>query len=171
MTDDTPSPAGPALPPFAPIPLRARHDGWTPVRQRAFIVALAETACVEEAANHVGLSRAAAYALRRRPDAAAFREAWDAALDVGVARLSDAAMARALHGVATPVFYQGEQIGERRRFDEKLTMFLLRYRDPRRYGAWNDREWYARHGIDADQTLGTALSRLPADPASGADVA
>jgi len=69
MTDDTPSPAGPALPPFAPIPLRPRHDGWTPARQRAFIVALAETACVEEAAAHVGLSRAAAYALRRRPDA------------------------------------------------------------------------------------------------------
>jgi len=109
-------------------------------------------------------------ALRRRPDAAAFREAWDAALDVGVARLSDAAMARALHGVATPVFYQGEQIGERRRFDEKLTMFLLRYRDPRRYGAWNDRERYF-YAADADQKLGKALTRFPADPDSGADVA
>lgn len=165
MTDHTLSP----VPRFDAAPLRPRHDGWTPDRQRAFIEALAETACVEEAARHVGLSRAAAYALRRRADAESFRAAWDVALDLGVAQLADAALSRALHGVATPVFYQGEQIGERRRFDEKLTMFLLRYRDPRRFGAWNDRErhYYAQ---DAGRRLAGALDRLPKAPSS-ADVA
>lgn len=124
---------------YGPVPLRYRHDGWVPDRQAEFIEALAECGCVEQAARAVGMSRASAYALRRRPDAQAFRLAWEAALDTAVARLSDAALARAIHGVAVPVFHDGEQVGERRHYDERLTMFLLRYRDPARYGKWLDR--------------------------------
>lgn len=124
---------------FGPVPLRYRHDGWTPDRQLAFIEALAACGCVEEAARSVGMSRNSAYALRRRHDAQAFRLAWDAATDYIVARLSDAAMSRAIHGVPVPIFHAGEQIGERRHFNERLTMFLLRYRDPVRYGRWRDR--------------------------------
>lgn len=44
----------------------------------------------------------------------------------------------AINGVSRPVFYKGEQVGERRYYDERLTMFLLRYRDPFRYGKWRD---------------------------------
>ncbi len=53
------------------------------------------------------------------------------ALDYAVHRLSEAAFSRAMNGVTTPVFFQGEQIGERRRYDERLTQFLLRHRDIR----------------------------------------
>jgi hypothetical protein len=127
-----------AAPDFTPVPTRARHDGWSADRQVAFIEALAESCCVEEACRRVGLSATSAYALRRRADAQSFRVAWDAALDYAVTRLSDAAFSRALHGVAQPVFYRGEQIGERRHFDERLTMFILRYRQAERYGAWLD---------------------------------
>ena len=123
---------------FDPSVLRHRHDGWTPDRQTGFIDALAESGCVREACKAVGISTAAAYALRRRVEAQSFRLAWDLALDHAIQRLADAAFSRAIHGVAQPVFYQGEQIGERRRYDERLTMFLLRYRDPVRYGAWLD---------------------------------
>jgi len=123
---------------FGPVPLRYRHDGWTPDRQLEFIEALAACGCVEEAARGVGMSRNSAYALRRRPDAQAFRLAWDAAMDYIVTRLADAAMARAIHGVAVPIFHAGERIGERRHYNERLTMFLLRYRDPVRYGKWLD---------------------------------
>src|SRR4051794_6273609 len=127
------------LVPFTPVRLRYRHDGWTPEKQIAFIEALAETACVEAAARRVGMSVASAYALRNRPCARAFRDAWDAALDMGMQRLEQAALSRAINGVARPVFYKGEQVGEWRQHDEKLTMFLLRYRRPQRYGAWRDR--------------------------------
>ena len=72
------------------------------------------------------------------PRCPAFRLAWDAALDNAVARLNDAALARAINGVAVPVFHAGEQVGERRQYNERLTMFLLRYRDPVRYGKWLD---------------------------------
>lgn len=125
--------------PFGPVPVRYRHDGWVPDRQLAFIEALAECGCVEEAAKAVGMSRNSAYALKRREDAQAFRLAWDAAMDMAVARLGDAALSRAINGVAVPIYQGGEQVGERRHYDERLTMFLLRYRDPTRYGKWLDR--------------------------------
>ena len=124
---------------FLPVGVRYRYDGWTPDKQLEFIERLADCGCVEEAARSVGMSRNSAYALRRRSDAQAFRLAWDAAMDAAVARLNDAAMARAINGVAVPIFQGGEQVGERRHFDERLTMFLLRYRDPVRYGKWLDR--------------------------------
>ncbi len=48
---------------FTPIPLRARHDGWTAEKQIAFIEALAETACVDHACRRVGMSDSSAYRL------------------------------------------------------------------------------------------------------------
>lgn len=65
---------------FSPVPVRYRRDGWTPQRQRAFIATLAGSGCVAGACCHVGKSAEAAYRLARRPDAAAFRAAWEAAL-------------------------------------------------------------------------------------------
>ena len=121
-----------------PVALRGRHDGWTPERQTEFIEALAECGCVDAACRRVGLDPSSAYRLRRRVDAQSFRQAWDFALSYAIRRLSDAAFSRAINGVSRPVFYQGEQIGERRHYDERLTMFLLRYRDAPRYGKWLD---------------------------------
>lgn len=120
------------------MPLRERHDGWSEQRQRAFIAALAESGCVTDACKAVGMSSQSAYRLRRDFDAQSFRLAWEAALDYAVRRLSDAAFSRAIHGVSVPHYYKGEVVGEHRRYDEKLTMFLLRYRDPMRYAkAWD----------------------------------
>ena len=127
------------LVPFDPVHLRARHDGWTAQRQIAFVEALAESACVEEAARRTGMSVASAYALRKRADAGPFRDAWDSALDMAMHRLEQAVLSRAIHGVARPIFYKGEQVGEWRHHDEKLAMFLLRYRRPQRFGPWHDR--------------------------------
>jgi hypothetical protein len=128
-----------SLIPFQPAELRPRHDGWTAQKQIAFIEALAETACVEEACRRVGMSDSAAYRLRRRPCGWAFRRAWDAALDYALHRLEQAVLSRALNGVPRPVFYKGEQVGEWRYHDERLAMFLLRSRRPARYGKWVDR--------------------------------
>jgi hypothetical protein len=130
---------------FVPVPLRFRHDGWTPRKQDDFIRALAETACVEEACARVKMSTASAYKLRSHFEGQSFRLAWDAALDVSVSRLSDAAISRAVYGVPVPHFYKGEQVGEHRRYDERLTMWLLRYRDPVRYGRFHDRMAFGQH--------------------------
>lgn len=144
---------------FAPAQLqRQRSPGWTPDRQRKFIEALASSACVTEAAASVGLSATSAYNLRRRPDAQAFRLAWDAAIDFGMRRLVDAALARAVHGVAVPIFWKGEQVGERREYPDHLAMFLMRAHDPHRFGA--SPAAAPRHFDAAGQHLAQALDYM-----------
>lgn len=138
MSNTSLTPTKSAIPSFDAVPVRARHDGWTPERQLALIEALAECGCVDEACRRVGMSVTSAYALKNRAEAKAFRLAWSVALELAVDRLADAAFSRALNGTVTPIFFQGEQVGERRHFDQRLTMFLLRYRDPVRFGKWLD---------------------------------
>ena len=115
-----------------------RRDGWTVERQTRFLTALAACGCVREACASVGMSYGSAYKLRSRPTADAFRQAWDAALDCAMSRLESAVLARAIDGVARPVFYKGEPVGEWRYHDERLAMFLLRYRRPQRFGSQLD---------------------------------
>jgi hypothetical protein len=119
---------------FDPVPLRPRHDGWTAERQIAFIEKLADCGSVSAACKYVGMSRESARKLRRQPCGHAFRDAWDAALDCGYAEVEESAMERSRNGIARPVFYQGEQVGEWRHHDERLTMFLLRFRRRHRFG-------------------------------------
>ncbi len=101
--------------------------------------ALAICGCITDAAHSVGMSRQAAYDLYNRPAAFGFRRAFDAALDAGMAAVEGGAVERSVKGVARPIFHRGEQVGEYRHYDERLTMFLLRYRRPQRYGAHLDR--------------------------------
>jgi hypothetical protein len=145
---------------FTPVAVRPTHNGWSPQKQGAFIDALAESGCVHEACAHVGMSRQSAYALRMRPDAQGFRIAWDAALDFSVRRLTDETMSRAINGEVVPHYYKGELIGEHRRYDNKLAMFLLRYRDPLRYAASLDQMVYSGHPEAAAMAFMKARNRM-----------
>lgn len=155
--------AAPETPGFTPATPQPRGDGWSPRRQLDFIGALAESGCVTEACRAVGASPSGAYRLRARADAVSFRAAWDAALDLGIRRLADAALSRALNGVRRPIFYQGEQIGERVYYDERLAMFLLRTRDARNHGAWRDRREPRREPDAEAATLAHWLGNLRKD--------
>lgn len=122
-------------PAFAAVPREhSRYDGWTPERQRMFVKLLAEHGCVRRAAAALGMSEVGAYQLRRAPGGEDFARAWAEAQAVGVEKLADAAMERALYGVPVPVFHKGEQVGERRWYNDRLAMFVLRHQDPERYG-------------------------------------
>ncbi|MCJ2186592.1 hypothetical protein [Novosphingobium beihaiensis] len=77
------------IPPFVPVPLRHRRDGWSAVRQGEFVGWLAETGSVSEAAARVGASRESVYQLRRREGAVYFAAAWDFALAAGAAGQGD----------------------------------------------------------------------------------
>jgi hypothetical protein len=127
---------------FQPVPVRPRHDGWTAERQIVFVEKLADTHSITAACKHVGMSRESVRRLRRHPLGRAFRDACDAALDCSYAELEEAAMERCKNGVARPIFYKGEQVGEWRHFDERLTMFLLRFRRRHRFGAGVDGPTY-----------------------------
>ncbi len=136
MTKDKTRPAKGTLPSFLPVPRQtSRHDGWTPERQRRFIEALADTGSVEAAARAVNMSSVGAYLLRRHPEAKSFRKAWEAALALGVQRIEDVAMERALNGVEVPVYAYGKIIGTRRVYNDRLLMFMLRNRAPKRFAA------------------------------------
>jgi hypothetical protein len=68
------------IPAFHPVPVCGRKDGWTPRRQAMFIGLLAETRSVEAACRALSMGRESVYRLRKRPGAAGFAAAWDAAL-------------------------------------------------------------------------------------------
>jgi hypothetical protein len=123
------SPALPAFDvPFDPVPVAARHDGWTPAKQRTFIDALAACGCVKAAAGHVGMTAKSAYRLRNRADAVGFAAVWDQAQREGSGRMHDTAMERALNGEHTPIYHRGRQVGTRVRHDNRLVMAVMRHR-------------------------------------------
>jgi hypothetical protein len=131
-----PAPDDPLLS-FAPVPHKApRSNSITALLQRAFIAQLAATGIVTQAARHIGKSLEALYKLRHRPGAEEFSAAWEAAVDLGVARLEDCALARAIEGEERPLVALGEVIGTWRKHNEALVMFLLRQR---RSGRYSDR--------------------------------
>lgn len=122
------------IPAFDPVPRqKVRRDGWTTARQRAFIEALADTGSVDAACRAVDMSQVGAYLLRRQPGAEGFRAAWEAALDLGVKRIEDVAMDRALNGVEMPVYSYGKLVGTRTSYNDRLLMFMLRNRAPGRF--------------------------------------
>ena len=138
------------LPTFTPVPRqRMRRGGWSADRQREFIALLAETGSVRAACRRMGVGEHHIYKLRGHPEADSFRKAWEAALDLGIARIEDVAMDRALYGVETPVYHCGELIGTRRVHNDRLLMFLLKNRAPRRFPEGQTRRPDA---IDAMQT-------------------
>ena len=131
------------------VPYVAPEDRWTKPRMAEFLRVLAATQQVKAAAKAVGMSRQSAYKLRNRLKGEPFDIAWEAAFQHGYDALHQAALERALHGVEEPIFHAGEQVGTRRRYDERLTVFLLSRRNAQgaqrlsRYGAaaefWSDR--------------------------------
>lgn len=116
-----------------PTPERTqRHDGITPEREKEFLETLAATSCITEAAAAIGISRTALYRMRKQD--AAFAKRWTEALSAATAVLADDAFERAAKGTSEPVWYKGEQIGERVRYNDRMVMFLLRSHDPDTYG-------------------------------------
>ena len=77
-------------------------------------------------------------------------------------------LSRVINGVPRAIFYQGEQIGENRCFNDRLAMFLLRYRDPLRYGSWLDRREFSGRPEAAAIDLAAAKRSVREDAGLGA---
>lgn len=102
---------------------KTRHDGWTPDVRVKFLQALARTGNVRAAAHYVQRSRETAYALRRRD--ADFARAWNAALLIARDNAQDILQERAIEGVEEKIYYHGEEIATRRRYDSRLLLAHL----------------------------------------------
>ena len=111
---------------FTPVPVRARHDGWTPELQRRFILLLANGSSPAAAARRLGRSRQKVYALRRRRGGESFAAAWDSAMDfahqASIAGRSVPPLEHGLDTILVPRFYRGRLVGFVQREDLKGTM-------------------------------------------------
>jgi hypothetical protein len=103
-----------------------RGDRWTHPKMAQFLRELSATHSVSAAARAVGMSRESAYRLRSRLKGGAFDLAWDVAFQHSYDNLAHAILDRAVNGVEVPVFYQGEQVGSYRRYDDRIGLALLR---------------------------------------------
>jgi len=97
-----------------------RCDGWTPDRQVRFLDHLSADGNVRAACARVGMSREAAYRRRRREPL--FARAWDAALLRAREASGEVLASRALDGVEEDVWYKGELVGTRRKYDSRLLL-------------------------------------------------
>ncbi|WP_240704700.1 hypothetical protein [Croceicoccus sediminis] len=155
---DPPSPDDPLLN-FTPFEHKApRRNSITPPRQRAFIAALAATGSVTQAAREIGASLEALYRLRARGGAEGFARAWDKAVDLGMARLEDTALIRAMEGDLRPVVSGGKVVAWYRRHNDALTMFMLRHRRAHRYGS--DAERAEANGPDEQEIIDSINRKL-----------
>ncbi|MGQ7829454.1 hypothetical protein [Altererythrobacter sp. Z27] len=155
--EHAPPPPGDPLLAFQPfIHAQPRRNSITPDLQRQFIAHLAATGIVSSAARRIGRSMEALYKLRHRPGAEGFAAAWDRAVDRGVQRLEDTALARAIEGEERAIVRNGEIVGLQRHHNEALTMFFLRHRLPARYGPQQEKPSEALYAELEARALGVA---------------
>lgn len=107
-----------------------RVDGWTPQRQAAFLMALAQTGLVSHACEVAEMSASAAYALRREPRGRVFHLGWQAAHLIARDRLEDVLLKAAISGVES-VTTRVEKTTHRRVLNGGLSMRVLNRLDQR----------------------------------------
>ena len=101
-------------------------------KKRAFLNALAKTGRVAHAARAAGYTDSRYLQKMRREDED-FAKEWDEAVEAAGDLLDDAAMERAIQGVAEPVFYKGTVVGHKVVYSDQLLQFLLKHNKPDKY--------------------------------------
>lgn len=91
--------------------------------QARFCDQLARHGNVRLACRAAGVSAQTAYRLRRA--SVQFRALWDAALVIAREQVEDVLADRAVHGWEEAVFYHGEEVARRRRYDSRLLLAHL----------------------------------------------
>ena len=99
---------------------------------KTFLHFLSRSGSVSYAAEQARVERRTLY--RRRANDEHFAAQWDEALNLGIDRLQDDAMKRALGAAERAVWRNGKQVGSVQQYDNKLLQFLLRAHRPEIYG-------------------------------------
>ena len=113
------------LSPEPPRPRALRHDTWSREKMALFLRELAASQSVAHAAAAVGMSRQSAYRLKNRLVGTPFALGWEVALELGLSQLAHAVLDRAINGVEVPHYYHGELVGTSRRYDGRLSTWVL----------------------------------------------
>jgi hypothetical protein len=130
----------------------------TPKKLNSFLHHLGRTGSVTLAAARAGLKRRMLYRLKAADEGFAGR--WDEALNLGVERLQDDAMRRALEGTERPVYRNGQKVGSVQQFDNRLLQFLLKAHRPETY---SERAKAAASPLPFDLAKRLAAAALRAD--------
>lgn len=101
----------------------APHTQFTPERQATFLKALADWGNVRAACKAAQVARITAY--RQRRASLEFAELWDGALVLARGQVEELLADRALNGVEEKVFYHGEEVATRKRYDSRLLLAHL----------------------------------------------
>jgi hypothetical protein len=91
--------------------------------QAEFLRELAQWGNVRAAAQVANVTRRAAYRMRR--ECMLFAELWDAALLCAKPQVEEVLADRALNGTQETVFYHGEEVATRTRYDARLLLAHL----------------------------------------------
>lgn len=91
--------------------------------QAQFLRRLADSGEVRVAVSALPVSHQTVYRMRRA--CRAFAQGWDAALIVARQKAEDILASRAMHGVEEEVYYHGEVVATRRRYDARLLLAHL----------------------------------------------
>ena len=104
-------------------PIGLPHSAFTPERRVQFLDILSGNGNVRSACTLTGISPQAAYKARRRD--ARFAAGWDGALLLAREHAESVLADRAINGVEEVVFYRGEEVGRRVKYDNRLLLALL----------------------------------------------
>ena len=137
------------------LPAPRIAHGFTPERQVRFLHHLATSGHVRRACAAVGVSAQAAYVCKRRD--LAFARGWDAALVLARDAAEEVLAERALNGTREMIFYRGEVVGSRIRFDPRLLLAHLARLDKHHAEARDAANIAARF----DEYLGEMLTGEP----------
>ena len=149
------------------MPNRVRFDGWTPLRQRAFLRALSTTGEIEKACK---LARISNTAVRKaRAAYPSFAAACDRAIAKAEPTLEQIAVDRAINGVAEPVYHAGAVVGHKRRFSDALMRDALK-REDARFGTHKTKRELEAEAKAAAKLAGGHFSLPSEDEAVGCGV-
>ena len=104
--------------------------GELSANQQGFLAAFAESASVSHAASAAKCDRTRHYHWLKN---AAYAEAFSVAQATAVEALEKEARRRAIEGTREPIFYRGEEVGDRIKYSDLLLIFLLKAARPETY--------------------------------------
>jgi hypothetical protein len=131
-----------------------------------FLVALANSPSVADAARAAGITRQRAYQYRQ--DDPEFAAEWEDAHEQAIDSLVGESYRRARHGTEKPVFYKGDECGRIREFSDTLAIFLLKTHRREVYGD-RERQPATGDGQTVVHVIRTDRGIEPADAGPGKD--
>jgi len=136
----------------------ANRTKFTPNAKAKFLKLLGEGKTITESCDAVGVARQTSYDHMREDPA--FQEAVDQAVEIGVeSSLIPVARNRAVDGWLEPVFYEGQEVGTIRRFDNVLLWKLITAKSKRYRGGISGKTDAGDQIIDLGKELAAARAR------------